>query len=311
MGFQRARYSTHSGSRRYGGALAAICAATWLVVGCADTGSAASSDEVGAVEVDAADSLDSDIAATANDGGDADDSDRGDTQEVSSDPWPPRSETCAVDCETKLDCKNGKVNFTPGGYFDPPCALNWQCPGPEPPYPCTAGCGLSTRCNDPWVGFYDKSLLCAESQPARLGARCEVDADCQWPCSPLSWGASPGDGSAVYRACDTTAASSVCVDIDPPTGPPDFGLGCGATWASLGIESSNSAMRAYADQSGCSTGLCIAEAAASCLFQACSIPCEGDYDCPPGWLCGLSLSSGGGACSTKLKKLPGIICISM
>ncbi len=199
---------------------------------------------------------------------------------------------CHWDCFGGTTCFAGDVYILGGGprscchYGDPWPGTGPMCTQDSPQYVCP-----TPACSTPDERYYEclsrvqyfsgvptelLRLWCAEGAPHGPGDPCAVDQDCR----PVA------DGAAPRLRCDS--ATSQCVSEARPLAPAGFGGSCGLTAADVPRASSDQAVP------GVTCALCqvVADAAAGCLRQACTVPCHLDEDCPDGTVCLCALSGG-------------------
>jgi hypothetical protein len=196
-------------------------------------------------------------------------------------PW-----TCIFDCFRGETCFEGKATSYGGFGGTLPCDTPQEiaCP-PRAPYTCTEGCAveigpftlgslISTIVPRPLT------IFCAETPSKKVGDPCANDLDCLPNRAHV---ASDGSIETLYLASDQ--ASQTCV-AGPGPRAADFGASCaspGATTSGIGYAAGPQCPQAYC--------LHLAGADAGCGSTACTGPCWGDHQCPPGWACDDSLTN--------------------
>lgn len=173
---------------------------------------------------------------------------------------------CHWDCFGGLECEDGVVYEHEAAPV--PCD-EWT--GRCPRYAvgtCPDGCGDRRP-----SGSADWERYCEGMEERLAGDPCASDDDCHPP--------APSGAMRRYLACDVDAGA--CVAIDPPTHPV---VACGDVDLDALSTPEGSAYGVVRDES-CAGGWCrfVAQEAPACDPQACAMPCEDDWDCPPSHFC--------------------------
>jgi hypothetical protein len=193
-------------------------------------------------------------------------------------------EGCHWDCFGGSLCEDGEVYVVgygavyccgladPWPYGGPACSITpaWtQCTEPKcaVPDPRYGACLMDIQWDDltAQLAGHLLRLYCEENGARAPGDPCTLDADCR----PVA------EGTTARLRCDSV--TSTCVGDERPPTPATFGQPCGLDASEYERELT----------AGVTCELCHTywDSTASCLAQACTMPCQFDEDCPGGAVC--------------------------
>jgi hypothetical protein len=188
-------------------------------------------------------------------------------------PPPDAPIVCVIDCFPAYLCHDGIVDHLTGAAYT--CEdFPGTCPVTPDVYRCERGCGTGRDLLP--AHFCSPRSTCEEARPKREGDPCTADEHCL----PVFADVIP-DGSLIsrYLIC---GPDQTCVPSAPAAPVPDW-LGPCSPAALAGLRGTH--------QSGvvpdvtCGSGTCLYSDDEECLRAACTQPCHGDHECPPGAMC--------------------------
>ena len=183
---------------------------------------------------------------------------------------------CHWDCFGGHFCVDGVVHTR--AHTPIPCE-HWTGSCPESvSYACERGCRTdgvteTSRIEDP-------VSMCEEGRPKIEGDPCEDDTHCLPPSSRGPW----ESVDRLHLTCDE--ATSLCVAAPDPT-PSDWLAPCAADLSYLLDPTDSGYVYGFVEDPACTRGVCLVTERDTCVVNACSQPCEHDWDCPDGAECEL------------------------
>lgn len=180
---------------------------------------------------------------------------------------------CSCALPRRILCSRGKVFVEQASgrrCGDPGCSVSFE-------HTCKKGCRVD--CHPPlFYGQYLPRDACEENRPKQVGDPCKTQEDCL----PLTSTFNPADRTVhnTYLRCDP--AVGLCLETSPKTPPSDYLQPCGPA-----LPSSLVGAFGYVTSPGCKSEFClvVGHLYSRCIYQACTLPCEGDHDCPQGSVC--------------------------